>query len=59
MSQLDLISTELSSTISTTNSAYYHRMVESLPDGLVVHNKQEIFYINNAGAKLLKAADPE
>jgi PAS domain S-box-containing protein len=38
---------------------YYHQLVEFSPDGIVVHSEGKIVFINQAGAKLLKAASSE
>jgi PAS domain S-box-containing protein len=38
---------------------YYRQLVEFSPDGIVIHSEGKIVFINQAGAKLLKAASPE
>ncbi len=37
----------------------YRRLVESSPDGILVHNQREFIYFNMAAAKILGAANPE
>jgi two-component system cell cycle sensor histidine kinase/response regulator CckA len=37
----------------------YRRLVESSPDGIIVHNQREFVFFNMAGAKILGAANPE
>ncbi|VVB84418.1 Methyl sulfide methyltransferase-associated sensor [uncultured archaeon] len=37
----------------------YRRLVESSPDGIIVHNQREFVFFNMAAAKILGAANPE
>ena len=37
----------------------YRRLVENLPDGILVHDLHKYTFVNEAGAKILGAKDPE
>jgi two-component system cell cycle sensor histidine kinase/response regulator CckA len=37
----------------------YRSLVESSPDGIIVHNLRELVFVNMAGAKILGATNPE
>ncbi len=37
----------------------YHRLVDLLPDGIIIHSKGEVVFVNAVGARLVGAATPE
>jgi PAS domain S-box-containing protein len=49
----------MSQSIQSNREEYCRQLVASSPDGIAIHSEGRIVFINQAGAKLLKAASPE
>ncbi|MCQ6557817.1 PAS domain-containing sensor histidine kinase [Paenibacillus mendelii] len=56
---LDVTSQKHASELIVEHDLRYQRLIKYLPEPIIVHDKGEMIYINNAGLKLLGADSPE